>query len=142
MNALVSVPYAHSVYDNPRRSDQRPIEHPIIAQVFKVLETHLSDENFSVRDLADALCMDRSTLYRNIKAQTGFSIKEIILRYRLKRACELLEDSHMKILEIAIETGFISHTRLTQAFTYAYGCSPQQWRKTYQSRFWIVDDLQ
>jgi len=70
-----------------------------------------------------------STLRRQFRAQTGYSLKEYILRVRLKRAKNLLALSPMTIEEIAAETGFVDPYYFSRLFRKREGVAPSVFRK-------------
>ena len=55
-----------------------------------VLADHLLEPGFSVRDWADLLHMDRTTLFRKFKAATNQSPDEALREARLELAAKLL----------------------------------------------------
>lgn len=66
------------------------------------------------------------TLFRET---CGLSILDYLVEHRLFHARRLLATSDMKILEIAMESGFGSLSRFNEAFSRAHGCPPRAYRR-------------
>lgn len=54
-------------------------------------------------------------------------------RIRLQKACELLYRTELSILDISIETGFLSLSSFYRYFHDSYHVSPKKWRDLYRS---------
>ncbi|BCM88940.1 melibiose operon regulatory protein [Abditibacteriota bacterium] len=66
------------------------------------------------------------TLFRST---CGMSVLDYLVQHRLFHARRLLLTSDLKIIDVALESGFGSLSRFYEAFTRANGCSPQRFRK-------------
>ena len=84
----------------------------------------MADENFSVEQLSDQLSMDRTQLFRKMKALTGQSPSAFIRTIRLKRAHQLLNAQAATVSEIAYATGFSSASYFIKCYKEQYGVSP------------------
>lgn len=113
-------------------------EHPISQtrrhwqEVQKYIHQNMN-RPFSASEIAAALHIDHSYLSRISKANTGFPIREYLLRVRLRRAERYLRTSRMTISEIAANVGFEHYTTFYRAFLLYYGCSPQEYRGRFSS---------
>lgn len=101
-----------------------------VAQV----EIHLSDDSYSVEQLANDLCMSRMTFYRKIQAATGQKPTEFMRTIRLHRAAGMLRDGHMSITEISYAAGFSSVSYFSRCFRTIYGMSPTQFMEKYNKK--------
>ena len=77
--------------------------------------------------------MTRRTFYREWKKYYTVTPAQYLIDLRLQCACELLRDPGKKIYEIALESGFSDPMYFDHCFTRHYGCSPQSYRKRFQS---------
>ena len=93
------------------------------------LEAHLSDDSYTVEQLASDLCMSRMTFYRKIQSATGQKPTEFMRTIRLRRAAELLREGRMSITQITYDTGFASVSYFSRCFRAMYGVSPTQFSK-------------
>lgn len=58
----------------------------------------------------------------------GVSFKEYVLKRKLNLAAEMLLNSDVHIIEIAMKYGFSSHEAFTRAFKRIYGYAPNHYR--------------
>ncbi len=80
--------------------------------------------------LAERLNVGYSTLRRQFRSQTGYALKEYILRVQLKRAKSLLTLSPLTIEQIAAETGFADPYYFSRLFRKRVGVPPSVFRRT------------
>ena len=73
--------------------------------------------------------MNFDSLNRLFKQETGFTIFRYQKKVRLKRACELLVTTTLKISEISDQTGFCDQYYFSRVFTQEYGMSPKMFAK-------------
>lgn len=85
---------------------------------------NISNQDFSVFDLACKMNISRSTLFRKIRAQTGMNINEYIRVCRLKKAAELLSTQKYQAKEVAYMVGFTSLSYFTKSFQKQFNMSP------------------
>lgn len=82
----------------------------------ELIEENLSNPDFVVDDLANALHLSRPTLYRKVFALTGQSPNKFIQSYRLKRSFDLLKSHYGNVTEVAYRVGFSSSAYFTKCF--------------------------
>ncbi|MGK0489242.1 MAG: TolB-like protein/AraC-like DNA-binding protein/Tfp pilus assembly protein PilF, partial [Candidatus Endobugula sp.] len=99
-------------------------ENDFLNQLTRVVEENLSDENFGVSELAEAINMSRSNLLRKLKKSTGLSVSLFIRQVRLKRAMALLQNSSQNVSEVSFAVGFSSTSYFIKCFREEYGFSP------------------
>lgn len=77
-----------------------------------------------------------STEYLNrlFRGKYGFTIYEYVLKLRMERAKELLENEDNKIIDIAERLGYADNHYFSKAFRTYYDISPSQYRKEYLER--------
>ena len=97
---------------------------PFMAQVNTVLDVHLSDPQFSIRDWAELLHMDRTTLYRRIKGETGQPPEEYLFEKRLQAAARLLTEGAGNVAEVADAVGFASVSHFSRRFKQRFDSTP------------------
>ena len=112
-------------------SNQKGKHLPLIEQRFITLaEDHILEnikqEAYDVNQLSEALKIERSTLYRKLKALTGMTPTLFIRTIRLKKAMELLKTEQLTISEIAFAVGFGSSQYFSKMFKLQYGQSPSE----------------
>lgn len=95
-----------------------------MSQVNDVLAEHLADPQFSVRDWADLLHMDRTTLFRRLKTETGQSPEDYLRERRLQAAARLLRQQAGNVAEVADAVGFASVSHFSRRFRQRFDTTP------------------
>lgn len=106
------------------------LDKKFMEKVTKEVESRLSDEDYDIGQLAEAVCMSKSTLYRKIKSLTDMSPVEFLRSTRLKKSLRMMkEDSGISISEIADACGFSSVRYFSRCFKDEYGITPSEMKK-------------
>ena len=100
------------------------IEPKFIKQAEVMILENLSNEQFGVSELAEAMNMSRSSLLRNIKKQTQLSASQFIRKVRLEKSMELLNNTSLTVSEVSYQVGFGSTSYFIKCFREQYGHSP------------------
>jgi len=95
-----------------------------LREVKEIVELNLSNEQFGVENLAEAMAMSRIQLYRKLQQLTGKNISQYIREYRLEKAMELLKENVAGVAEIAYRVGFSSPAYFNKCFHEYYGYTP------------------
>ena len=91
--------------------------------------THL-DEELTVRELAGKAALSVFHFHRMFKEAAGETPYDFIQRKRLERACILLSSRpEMKIIDVALESGFATPSAFSRAFRNFYRVTPSEFRK-------------
>ncbi|HJV77071.1 MAG TPA: two-component regulator propeller domain-containing protein [Paludibacter sp.] len=112
---------------NPHEITITTLDEKMIEKAVNIVEKHISDTEFSVEMLGEALGLSRGHLYRKLMAITGKGPLEFIRLVRLKRGKQLLEKSQLPISQIAYQVGFNSPKRFTKQFREEFGMSPSEY---------------
>ncbi|GHT62905.1 sensor histidine kinase [Bacteroidia bacterium] len=104
-------------------------EQEFISKLHAEIDKHISEQNFSIDDLAGTLFMSRSSFYRKIKAVSGISPNDYLRVYRLNKASGLLRESNLQITEIAMRLGFEDASYFARCFRQHLGVSPTEYRQ-------------
>jgi YesN/AraC family two-component response regulator len=108
---------------------ENPLDNELLNKAIKTIMQNLANDTFSVEELASAVNMSRSNLFRKLKSLTGQSPLEFIFSMRLKKSLELLLHRKMNVSEIAFEVGFKNPSSFTKAFKKQFGKSPSLFLK-------------
>ncbi|MER0438065.1 response regulator [Emticicia sp. W12TSBA100-4] len=108
------------------------VDEHFIKKVLEVLDTHLSDSQFSIEQLADKLSLSTTQLRRKIKALCNQTIVEFIRSYRLEKAAQLLSQNAGNVSEIAFNVGFDSLSYFGKVFQETYGVLPSEYKEKAQ----------
>jgi transcriptional regulator GlxA family with amidase domain len=95
--------------------------------VLKAMEANL-EAPLSRKQLADLSAVSVTQIERLFRSLLGHGMHEHYLALRLGRSRQLLRETPLPILEIALATGFHSATYFSQAFRRAFGVTPREVR--------------
>ena len=82
-----------------------------------------------INDLSDVLHLSASQANRILKEQYGQSFKEKLRSTRMQQSRLLLEQTDMKISDIAADVGYSSTAGFHPAFRDLFGVTPAEYRK-------------
>lgn len=86
------------------------------------------DGGLSLCTLSDKLHLNPSYLSRRFKSLTGKNLTEAILELRVKKACELLKNTSLKISEIAPMVGYETAANFSKVFKKMMNITPREYR--------------
>ena len=98
-----------------------------IKKVLVLIDSNISNPNFSVEELSNEVFVSRYTLYKKILAMTGKTPNELVRSMRLKRAVQLLETGHLTISQICHKVGFKSQKYFVRTFKSEYNTIPSRY---------------
>jgi AraC-like DNA-binding protein len=99
-----------------------------VTSIAQAVET-LSCEGYpDIHQTAEFVGISVRTLQRQL-GEAGITHEELIGRARFATAAAVLEETDLKILEIALDLGYSDHAHFTRAFRRWAGCSPQEYRR-------------
>jgi AraC-like DNA-binding protein len=93
--------------------------------------SELLEMNFN--ELAQMTNCTSRHLSRIFHKLVGMSFNDKRSELRLARALELLATSQLKVVDVALESGFKSLSQFNQMFTRRFGVSPGRWRQRHVS---------
>ena len=101
----------------------------IIVMVQEYIQNNYMNE-VKLSSLAEMLCVSQEHLSRVFKQETGIGFKDYLVRFRLKKAEEMLRhETGRAVSEIAYACGFNDGNYFSYTFKKAYGVSPTQIRR-------------
>src|SRR6185312_5551496 len=92
-----------------------------LEQCMRVIENHLTDDQFSIKVLATEIGMSHSNLYRKIKAVSGQSVTSFVRFIRLRKAAEIFINTENNVNETAFMVGFNDVKYFRSQFFKLYG---------------------
>lgn len=100
-----------------------------LKRIVELMADHL-DEPFSAVQLAKTAGLSVRQVERLFLRHLNVTPGRYYMRLRLERARELLRQTNMPILDVAIATGFTSHSYFAQSYRLQFGRPPSEERRT------------
>ena len=102
------------------------LDQEFLEKIIEYINQNIENKEITVDNLASYLIMNRSNVYRKIKALTGQTATEFIRTVKLKMAIKYIESGENNITEIAFKAGFDSPGYFTKCFKKQFGKSPSE----------------
>lgn len=94
------------------------------------IETHLEGP-ITLSDMARSTGLTRMHFAAQFRAATGLRPHEYLLRRRIESAQQLLLETRLPLVEVALSVGFQSQSHFTSVFGKFVGQSPRCWRESH-----------
>jgi len=104
----------------------------IVGKAAHYMEEHLA-EKLTLSQICSYLGYSDSYVTRVFSSEVGCGPMTYLLRLKAARACRLLENTDLKINQIAYLVGFDDPFYFSKFFTKAKGVSPKEYRKTHHT---------
>ena len=105
----------------------------IAQNIRSYIESNYS-RNFRISVFEEKYHFSSAYLTKIFRSVYGYSIYEYVLKLRMERAKELLENPDIKILDISERLGYTDNHYFSKAFKKYYHISPSQYRSDYLQR--------
>jgi AraC-like DNA-binding protein len=105
-------------------SEESPLG-PVEEAARGAIRENITDPDFGVDDLAAAVSMSRSTLYRKLKAEADATPSSLIRSVRMKTARSLLREGE-PATQVAYAVGYASLSSFSRAFKQETGATPSE----------------
>lgn len=106
------------------------MDRAFIDELKETIAANISDSGFRVEELSEKMYMDRTTIFRKIKALTGQSPQLFIRSYRLQRAAQLLKQQAGTVSQVASSVGFDNPGYFAKCFKEKYKMHPSSFKTT------------
>lgn len=120
--------FKSAIIIQPQMVTSSTVDEVLIKTALNCIENHMADTNFTVEQLSNEMCMDRTGLFRKLKAVVGQSPSAFLKSVRLKRSATLLEKG-LSVSEVAEMVGFSSLSYFSRSFVEEFGVKPSQYFK-------------
>ncbi len=108
------------------------VRHPKLARVIEFMENHI-EEPISPSELADEVNMSTRQLERLFRRYLNRSPKRYYMELRLERARNLLMQTDMSVISVALATGFTSPSHFSKCYRAHYDTTPYRERGAHAS---------
>ena len=116
--------YSSLDYFAPSKVAINPKEDVFLQKLKHQIEVHLEETEFGIEQLANAMTLSRSQLYRKTKALTGQSIAVFVRTVRLHHGKKLLSTTSLSVSEVAYRVGFSDPAYFSKTYSDLFGYPP------------------
>jgi signal transduction histidine kinase/DNA-binding response OmpR family regulator/ABC-type xylose transport system substrate-binding protein len=123
-----------------RTGTSKKIDRKFVNEFAAIVESNISNENFSVEDICKEIGISRVQLYRKLKALLGINGTDYILNVRMQKAKYLLAKEDLTIAEVAYKVGFSSQAYFSTVFKSKFSCTPTIYRERFKNVKHITEE--
>jgi len=109
------------------RPNERHRSYWRLARFIDYVNAHMEEE-FQIAEAARHASLSPDTLGRLVKEVFHLTPKQWVMKKRIDRACQLLEETALSITEVALACGYADHSAFTRQFKAATQTTPSQYR--------------
>lgn len=115
---------SHSIEPKDRSAEPEP---QIVSRAKKYIRERFQ-ERITLDEAAQAVNASTRHFCKVFKEATGITFTDYLARIRVEKAKHLLQNPHLRVSEIAFETGFESISQFNRSFKRVAGMPPTQFR--------------
>jgi len=115
-------------------AEDRAVLPPLVQKVREAVLAHLDDSDFGVSELAETLGMERTTLFKHLKALDQPPPVKLMRDIRLDAAARMLREAAGQVTEVAYACGYQSLSHFSTAFAEKFGASPSEYAQRARGR--------
>lgn len=115
---------------SPQSRGEKPLPVSDLVEKARYLMNKYYDQGITLEEIADKLFVSEEYLSAQFKKETGTTFSETIRKYRIEKVKELLQDTHLKLNQIADLAGYSDPKYMSQVFKEEVGMLPNEFRKS------------
>lgn len=104
-------------------------ENATIFMIKEYISKNYQNENLSVKDISEHVHFSTSYVCTFFKNETGKTLNQYIMEYRMEKAKKLLQDPRYRITEISAKIGYNDGNYFGKSFKKYVGLSPSEYRE-------------
>ena len=118
--------YREAKFKRAKEANEMEVDEKFITQVANIIQDNISTPHFGVNELAEALNISYSTLYRKFKSISVATPYDFIRNARIRNALEMISQGQHSISEITFASGFCSFSYLNRCLNSEMGFLPPE----------------
>lgn len=119
--------FAQNVSISPEKLAINEEEELIMTKLLQAIERNISNQEYTIDQMAADVALSRSNLYRRMQAMLGITPNDFLRNVRLKHAAKLLTETEMPVSKISLAVGFNSPRYFSQYFRKMFGMTPSEY---------------
>jgi AraC-like DNA-binding protein len=130
---LTPIAYKKNLTNAAVHIGNRDVKNIFIQQAEYIVNSNLSNNNFSLDVFACEMNVSKSTLFRKLKLYSGLSPFDFIHYVRFKKVEQIIAIKEYKISDIAYFAGYNDTKYFTRCFKTKFGMAPSEFRNNKNS---------
>jgi YesN/AraC family two-component response regulator len=106
-----------------------------LEKCIEIVESHLDDEQFTIKILAKEIGMSHNQLYKKVKLISGQTVASFIRYIRLRKGAELMIQNDCNVNQAAYQVGISDVKYFRVQFNKLFGMNPSEYIKKYREPF-------
>lgn len=99
----------------------------LMERIMKTVNERLSDSDFNVEELAEAVGLSRVQLHCRVKDMAGITVGEFIRNLRMQQAAKLLGQGDVTVSQVTYAVGMVNPNHFSAAFKKYFGVTPSEY---------------
>lgn len=121
---IILMLFVHQKIDKNKKLKNTPV-----GKIINFMKKNIA-KKLTINEMAEIISLSPSHLYNLFKSQTGYSPLGYFIHLKIQYACNYLNNTDLRIKEIAPLVGYNDQYLFTRIFTKIMGQSPQRYRLT------------
>ncbi|MEI8200610.1 MAG: response regulator [Eubacteriales bacterium] len=126
-DGAMSVPAVFKLTENELKTESGYL--PLVKKIKQYVEINYEDSQLRLQNFANDNQISISYLSKIFKQETGVVFIDYLIKFRIMKSLELLEQSSLKISEISEVVGYSSQHYYCEAFKKVMGMAPTEYRR-------------
>ena len=108
---------------------QKDSRQSTVDQVMTIISEQIADPELTVDRIASTIGLSTGYLRQLFKLETGQTVNEYLIDYRIRKACDMLRETDQTAREIALAVGFVDSRYFYTLFKKRTGQTTEQFRQ-------------
>lgn len=100
-----------------------------VRRALEYVDQHYAEPNMRIEDIAQYVGLSRTRFHHVFREMLKMSPQQYVIRYRMRRAAELLKMHAMTVAELARCVGYTEPFHFSKTFKHTHGVSPTQYAR-------------
>ncbi len=110
------------------QSKKTTVQNTLVKRIMEYVHENFCDRNLSLKQISTAVGVHENYVSNLFKTVYGENLSAYIENLRIEKACDLIENTSMKIEAVAETVGYTSSASFRRAFKKVKGISPVEYR--------------